>query len=62
VGGYEEVLGPFFAKETMTHEFIPVEKIIRDYLKEVSNAYCLVLFACCRTIKNMSDLEVEKLK
>ena len=29
---------------------------------DVPNAYCVIHFACCREIKKMSDLEVEKLK
>ena len=31
-------------------------------LMDVPNAYCVIHFACCREIKKMSDLEVEKLK
>jgi hypothetical protein len=45
----------------MTQEYIQVEKIVRGYLKDVPNAYCLVHFACCREIKTISDLEKAKL-
>jgi hypothetical protein len=38
----------------LTHEFIPVEKIIRGYLKEYKNAYFVVHFACCREIKTIT--------
>ena len=62
MAGYEEVLGAFLDKETLTHEFIPVEKIVRGYLKELKNAYIVAHFACCREIKSISDLEVDKLK
>ena len=62
VAGYEEVLGAFLDKETLTHEFIPVEKIVRGYLKELKNAYIVAHFACCREIKTISELEVDKLK
>ena len=60
--GFQEVLGPYFNNETKTYEFIPVEKYVRDRLKDVPNAYCVVHFACCREIKKMSDLEVDRLK
>ena len=43
--------------ETLTHEYIPVENIVRGYLIDVPNAYCLVHFACCREIKTISELE-----
>ena len=46
----------------MTHEFIPVEKIVRAYLKELKNAYCVVHFACCREIKTLSEFEINNLK
>ena len=62
VAGFQEVLGAFLDKETLTHEFIPVEKIVRGYLKELKNAYIVAHFACCREIKSISDLEVDKLK
>ena len=57
MGGFEEVLGPYLNLQTLTHEFIPVENIVRGLLKDVKNAYCLVLFACCREIKTISELE-----
>ena len=62
VAGWQEVLSPFVDKETLEQEYIPVEKIVRGYLKELPNAYCFVHFACCRAIKAISDLEVDKLK
>jgi hypothetical protein len=35
---------------------IPVEKLARDKLIGVPNAYILILFACCRTVmKQTSD-------
>jgi hypothetical protein len=61
VHGFQEVLGPYLDLETMNQEFIQVEKIVRGYLKDVPNAYCLVHFACCREIKTISDLEKAKL-
>ena len=61
MGGFTEVLGPYLNLETFTHEYIPVESIVRAYLKDVPNAYCLVHFACCREIKTISDLEKAKL-
>ena len=61
MGGFSEVLGPFLNLETMTYEYIPVEKIVREYLKDVPNAYCLVHFACCREIKTISELEKAQL-
>ena len=36
--------------------------MVRDRLRNLTNAYCLVQFASCREIKKMSDLEVDKLK
>ena len=46
----------------MTHEFIPVELIVRAYLKELKNAYIVVHFACCREIKAISEAEIDRLK
>ena len=60
--GSQEFLGQFLDKDTLTHEFIPVEKIVRGYLREVKNAYINVHFACCREIKTISEFEVDKLK
>ena len=60
--GFEEVLGQFLDKDNLTHEFIPVEKIVRAYLKELKNAYCVVHFACCREIKTLSEFEINNLK
>ena len=60
--GFQEVVGPYFNNETKTLEFIQVEKYIRDRIRDLPNAYCVVHFACCREIKKISDLEVEKLK
>jgi hypothetical protein len=59
VAGFQEVLSPFLDNQNLTHEFIPVENIVRGYLKEVKNAYCAIHFACCRAIKTISDLEVD---
>ena len=61
VGGFSEVLGPYLNLETLTHEYIPVENIVRGYLKNVPNAYVLVHFACCREIKTISELEKAQL-
>ena len=61
VGGFQEILGPYFDLETLTHEYIQVERIVRGYLKDLPNAYCLVHFACCREIKTISDLDKAKL-
>ena len=62
VAGFQEVLSPFLDKEALTHEFISVEEVVRGFLKEVKNAYCVVHFACCRAIKTISDIDVDKLK
>ena len=61
MGGFTEVLGPYLNLETLTHEYIPVDLIVRAYLKDVPNAYCLVHFACCREIKTISELEKAQL-
>ena len=45
----------------MTHEFIDVENIVRGYLKDAANAYCLVHFACCRQILKVSHREKARL-
>ena len=60
--GFQEVLGPYFNHETQTLEYLAVEQMVRDRLRNLPNAYCLVQFASCREIKKMSDLEVDKLK
>ena len=39
---------------------IPVEKLVRLYITGIVNAYCLVFFACCREIKQISQYELEK--
>ena len=62
MGGFTEVLGPYLNLETLTHEYIPVELIVRAYLKDLNNAYIVVQFACCREIKTLSEFEVNKLK
>ena len=36
--------------------------MVRRHFTGVPNAYCLVHFACCREIKKISDLELEKIK
>ena len=40
---------------------IPVEMLVRTAVTGVSNAYCLVFFACCREVKKLSKFEIEKL-
>jgi hypothetical protein len=35
--------------------------MVRRHFTGVPNAYCLVHFACCREIKKISDLDLEKL-
>ena len=45
----------------MTHEYIQVERYVREYLKGVQNAYCLVYFACCRQIKELSEKDIFEL-
>jgi hypothetical protein len=45
----------------MTHEYIQVERYVREYLKGVPNAYCLVYFACCRQIKELSEKDIFEL-
>ena len=36
--------------------------MVRRHFTGVPNAYCLVHFACCREIKKISDIELEKLR
>ena len=40
---------------------IPVEDLVRKAVTGVSNAYCLVFFACCREVQELSKFEIEKL-
>ena len=39
---------------------IPVEQLARIAVTGVPNAYCLILFACCREVKKLSQFEVNK--
>ena len=46
--GFLKVLSPFFNNLTKTYEFIPIEKYVRDRLRNLPNAYCLFhLTTCC---------------
>lgn len=50
----------YYDPETKSYVMIPVEKSVRNAVTGVPNAYCLVLFACCREVKKLSNYEVEK--
>ncbi len=38
---------------------IPVEFLIRNAVLDVPNAYCLIFFACCREVKEISLFDPE---
>ena len=61
VDGFQQVLNPYLDFKTLTHEYINVEKIVRQELKNVTNAYCLVHFSCCRDILEISPLKLAQL-
>jgi hypothetical protein len=61
VAGFQQVPTPYYDPETKGYMMIPVESIVRINITGVSNAYCLVLFACCREVKKLSKFEVKKL-
>ena len=50
-GGFQSVPTPYYDPETKGYKMIDVEKLIRGKVTGVYNAYCLVLFACCREVK-----------
>jgi hypothetical protein len=52
---------PYYDHEKKSYVMIPVEKCVRNYVNGVSNAYCLVFFACCREVKKLSKFEIQKL-
>jgi hypothetical protein len=52
---------PYYDHENKSYVMIPVENLVRTYFTGVSNAYCLVFFACCREVKKLSKFEIEKL-
>ncbi len=39
---------------------IPVESFIRNAVLNVPNAYCLIFFACCREVYQISKFNFEK--
>jgi hypothetical protein len=51
MGGFQRVPTPYYDPETKGYKMIDVEKLIRGKVTGVYNAYCLVLFACCREFK-----------
>ena len=54
VGGYQQVPTNYYDPETKGYVMIPVEQIARTLFTGVANAYCLILFACCREVKQIS--------
>ena len=54
VGGYQQVPTNYYDPETKGYVMIPVEQIARTVFTGVANAYCLILFACCREVKQIS--------
>ena len=54
VGGFQQVPTNYYDHETKGYVMIPVEQLARIAVTGVSNAYCLILFACCREVKKLS--------
>ena len=50
VGGFQQVPTPYYDYENKSYVMIPVEDLVRSAVTGVSNAYCLVFFACCREV------------
>ena len=59
--GFQEVPSNEYDPETKGYVMIPVEMLTRDYVKGVPNVFCLILFACCREVKQISKFEIEKI-
>ena len=53
VAGFQEVPTNYYDPETQSYVMIPVEKLSRDSFTGLSNAYCLILFACCRDVRKL---------
>ena len=54
-----EVATNYYNLETKGYMMIPVSQITKNAMTGVPNAYCLVLFACCREVKK-SQLDIQK--
>ena len=54
VDGFQQVATPYFNPETESVYLIPVEQLVRAAFTGLANAYCLVHFACCREIKQLT--------
>lgn len=54
---------PYFNWETESVYLIPVEQLVRsaDNFTGLANAYCLVLFACCREVKQITIVNTFKI-
>ncbi len=51
--GFRFVPNPYYCSIRKDYEIIPVESLVTGYTQNVPNAYFLVLFACCRGIKDL---------
>ena len=60
MGGFQEVPTNYYDPKTKGYVMIPVEMLARFAVTGVPNAFCLLLFACCREVKKISKFEVEK--
>lgn len=60
MGGFQEVPTNYYNPKTKDYEMIPVDFFVRNAFLGVVNAYCLILFACCREMKSITQSDVEK--
>lgn len=56
VGGFQQVPTPYYNPDTGFYKMIEVEKLVREAVKGIRNGYIIAFFACCREVKNLSDL------
>ena len=61
VGGFQQVPTNYYDPQTKEYVMIPVEKLARECVTGVANVYVIILFACCREVKQISMFEVEKI-
>ena len=60
--GFQEVPSNEYDPEKKGYVMIPVEMLTRKSVTGVPNVFCLILFACCREIKKLSDQDLENIK
>jgi hypothetical protein len=53
--GFQAVPTPYYDSLTKKYEIIPVEKLVRFFMSQVPNVYCLVFFASGREIKEFKS-------